>query len=242
MYLHTDSDGHFNKTYIIMPGDNYTKLSIIREIALQKYAYHLWKTECKTGAVVIPRIITFSEQIITIDGDTKTVINIKMEKMELLDKSKRKIILSLVTNFNKDYQIEFLKEIYSKITRLLDCLEKHGIYHNDTHNENIDFVKTHDSIFPLKLVLLDFGKATVGKSIMATTTGIPKRTPLYGETLTDDAIINLMTTWLTANKDADTGINLQIKRYGGKRQRPTKHKRSRDQKKTTSRKKRKSPI
>jgi len=121
LYLHTDNNGLFNKTYIIFPGDNYTKLSIIREIALQQYAFHLLETTCSRfkNIVTIPRIIGYSEKKIVIDGVEKTIINMKMEKLSLMDRDLRQTYTS--TSENDEGLIKFYKNIMSffRATRIL---------------------------------------------------------------------------------------------------------------------------
>jgi len=221
--------------------------SLIREIALQEYAYSLWENECKNKDFIVPKIHEYSRKQIKMHDVVYNVINIKMEKLQLADKEVRQKYVDAFLNYPiPDIKEAYILKFYTKIKNFLDCLEKNGLYHNDTHNENINFVINKKNL--IKLAMLDFGKATVEKSIFVTGTGIPRIESIDTDSKESERkqiIINVMTTWLIGKAEDTRGINLNITRYGGKKMHTRKSKKSRHPKKTHSRKKsktRKSPI
>ena len=265
VYLHTDTSGYFHKTHILSDESDegkFSMFSLIREITLQEFAYSLWENECKNNDFIVPKIHEYSRKQIKMHDMVYNVINIKMEKLQLADKEVRQKYVEDIIKMEKlqladkevrqqyveDIETSRIFEFYKKIKNFLDCLEKNGLYHNDTHNENINFVINEKNL--ITLALLDFGKATVEKSIFVTSTGIPRiesiDTYIYPtESERKQIIINVMTTWLIGRANDTRGINLQIQRYGGKKMHTRKYKKSRYQKKTNTHKKRKtrkSPI
>lgn len=249
LYLHTDTSGYFHKTYILSDEsdkEKFSMFSLIREITLQEYAYSLWENECKNKDFIVPKIHEYSRKQIIMKNVVYNVIDIKMEKLQLVDKKGRQKYVNALLNYPMPgVKDSIILQFYTKIKNFLDCLEKNGLYHNDTHNENINFVINEQNL--ITLALLDFGKATVEKSIFATGTGIPRiDTDTYPEeSERNEIIVNVMTTWLTGSANDTRGINLQIQRYGGKKMHTRKYKKSRYQKKTNTHKKRKtrkSPI
>jgi len=115
-------------------------------------------------------------------------------------------------------------------------LESNGLYHNDTHSENVDFII--NAI--VKIALIDFGKATLGKPTMATTTGIPRKTQNNNnKELSNVEIITLMVAWINGNKKDNDPF---IERYGGKNKRTKKSRKQKKRIPIKKRKTRKSPI
>jgi hypothetical protein len=59
-------------------------------------------------------------------------------------------------------------QLFNKTKNALNCLRQHAIYHNDTHSNNVLFVRANRTIKPC---LIDFGKAYCNQ-IMPTSTGV----------------------------------------------------------------------
>ena len=122
---------------------------LVLEICLQKYASSL---NC---GLKIPEIIGYSLSREKKDGEETDFLlfDIKMEKVDIIDirneENKKKIL------DNYEYFITTIKNG-------LDCFERNGLYHNDTHSDNIGFYS--DSTNNIQVVLLDFGKATVTRN------------------------------------------------------------------------------
>ena len=110
---------------------------LVLEIWLQKYATTL---DC---GMKIPEIYDYS---LSQNGDYLS-LEIKMEKIELID-----------IEAIKDKILQNHVSLISFIKGGLDCFERNGLYHNDTHSDNIGFYEEDGSI---KVVLMDFGKATL---------------------------------------------------------------------------------
>jgi len=156
LFLDDKKDGYFLKTYRIMEKDTYTYLSILREIVLQVYAVEILRDKCKTFEFVIPKIVDY---YISSEKDGFIDITIKMEYLEIIPSSSYGDIVK-----GKE------KELYKKMAGFLKCLQDNGIFHNDTHNENLVFIKS-DGETP-KLALIDFGKATIGSQRFSTSSGL----------------------------------------------------------------------
>ena len=189
VYLYTDTDGKFNKMYIINGGTTnmtsiFSLFQIIREIAIQQYVQYLTLNKCKDKQFVVPKI-TFSAQKISCDSNETIIINLNMEKLQFIQNKQEYIR----TVFPEDTGFQNRVRLHKIIAKFLDCLELNGIKHKDTHNENIEFL--HDSgntPVEFKLALLDFGKATVSSDFTttSTTTGIPRLPISYVNTTTED--------------------------------------------------------
>lgn len=123
------------------PIDNVNSFfKLVLEICLQQYAHSL---NC---GIKIPEIYDYT---LSQNGD-KLSLEIQMEKIEILDVSKEDVKPELLRNSG-----QFIETIKAG----LDCFERNGLYHNDTHSDNIGFYK--DSEGNIQVVLMDFGKATL---------------------------------------------------------------------------------
>jgi len=200
VYLYTDTDGKFNKMYIINGGTKNTTcifsiFQIIREIAIQQYVQYLTLTKCKgftgTRGVVKPQSsVDVDERSSSKSMDDKgmqfVVPVITFSAQTISFDSNETIIINLNmekiqfiqnkqeyirTVFPEDTGFQNRVNLHKIIAKFLDCLELNGVKHKDTHNENIEFL--HDSgntPVEFKLALLDFGKATVSSDFTTTST------------------------------------------------------------------------
>lgn len=129
---------------------NESKFLIIREITFQMYAHQFFK-KCH---IYVPQIIStrFYE-----DNDD-FVCEVVMEKIVPISRDE-------LMRLSDDEKIE----LFSRTKTALDCLRSNSIFHNDTHANNVLFIKeTNGTIAPC---LIDFGKANTEKS-QPSTTGI----------------------------------------------------------------------
>jgi serine/threonine protein kinase len=130
-------DGVVYKKTSFFINDTNCFFKLVLEICLQKYAATL---DC---GMKIPEIYDY---ILSQNGDYLS-LEIKMEKIDLIE--------------NKVNQPKLLQNHASLISAIksgLDCFERNGLYHNDTHSDNIGFYE-EDGV--VKVVLMDFGKATL---------------------------------------------------------------------------------
>ena len=133
-------------------------LDCINEIIMHIYAYKLTQDYNLTNPSFkfkVPKI----EELEIIKYDTNNLndipyitINIKMEFIP------KKVDIS-------DEMISV--DIYNKIQNYLDYLRENGVYHNDTHNENLFFINDGE----YKIALIDYGKANTN-SIYPSKSGI----------------------------------------------------------------------
>lgn len=132
--------------------DNYAIVSIINEVILQLYSIYLLKKYKNKRYFIIPKILNIyrKKYIDSTDED----INIIMEYINL----KNKLYKNIHRNEIKIYYITRDFFIY---------LKKNNLYHNDTHNNNLIILNN-------KIVLIDFGKATLFHSFNPSITGFPK--------------------------------------------------------------------
>jgi hypothetical protein len=176
---------------------------LVLEICLQKYAHSL---NC---GMKIPKIndYTLSQNDYTLSqNDDKLSLEIQMEKIEILDVSKEDIKQELLANYA--HFIEIIKAG-------LDCFERNGLYHNDTHSGNIGFYK--DDGGNIQVVFMDFGKATMSKN-----NRYPSPSGFYKQ-LNDREKFN---EWLSHKIHVNTGSQTF---YGGKKRRTHKNKKQRKQ-------------
>ena len=61
----------------------------------------------------------------------------------------------------KDEVLQYYSSLIKKIKDGLTCFQNHGLYHNDTHSDNIGLYKDAESGRGIQIVLMDFGKATL---------------------------------------------------------------------------------
>ena len=114
---------------------------LILEICLQNYALSL---NCR---LKIPAIYDY---VLLRSGDY-LAIEMKMEMVNMLDVEDPDIKKKIVNSY---------KYLISDIKYHLDCLNHHGLYHNDTHSDNLGFYKEPGSR-GIHVVLIDFGKASL---------------------------------------------------------------------------------
>lgn len=132
--------------------DNFCIVSIINEIITQLYAYLLKQDFCSKIKIIIPNIYNVN-MIREYNNENLIKINIKMEYIN------NKIIKYKIQK--KDYKI------YYDIKKFLDYLEKFKLFHNDTHYNNLIITKE-------KIILLDFGKASLYNAFNPSISGFPK--------------------------------------------------------------------
>jgi hypothetical protein len=179
---------------------------LVLEICLQQYAFDL---EC---GIKIPEIYDY---ILSQDGSYLS-LEIKMEKIELIDVKNEMNTRKILQNH---------ESLISTIKSGLDCFERNGLYHNDSHSDNIGFYEEGGVI---KVVLMDFGKATLtDKNRYQSPSGF------YKEIEDKDSF----STWVFGT----TSPNKNVRRtfYGGRRKkRVTKNRRNRKSKYTNKQRRR----
>ena len=177
---------------------------LVLEICLQQYAHSL---NC---GMKIPKIYDYTlsqnDDNTLSQNDDKLSLEIQMEKIEILDVSKEVVKQELLANH------EFL---IKTIKAGLDCFEINGLYHNDTHSDNIGFYK--DAEGRIQVVLMDFGKATLSEK-----NRYPSPSGFYKQ-LNDREKFN---EWLSHKIHVNTGSQTF---YGGKKRRTHKNKKQRKQ-------------
>ena len=113
---------------------------LILEICLQNYAN---KLNCN---LKVPAIYDY----VLLQNNDYLSIEIKMERIKMLEDY-------------GDIQSEILKShsyLINKIQNGLKCFENNGLYHNDTHTDNIGFYRDSDTR-GIQVAVMDFGKATL---------------------------------------------------------------------------------
>lgn len=126
-------------SFLITETNSFFKL--ILEICLQNYALSL---RCR---LKIPAIYDY---VLLRRGDY-LAIEVKMEMVNMLDVEDPDIKEQIVNSY---------KYLIPDIKSHLDCLNHHGLYHNDTHSDNLGFYK-EPGIRGIHVVLIDFGKASL---------------------------------------------------------------------------------
>ena len=115
---------------------------LILEICLQNYALSL---NC---GFKVPAIYDY---VLLRHGDYLS-IEIKMERVKMLNVKE-----------DPDIKKEVLQNYLSLMQKIKDgltCFQNHGLYHNDTHADNIGLYRDPESR-GIQIVLMDFGKATL---------------------------------------------------------------------------------
>jgi len=174
---------------------------LVLEICLQKYASSL---NC---GLKIPQIMGYSLSREKKDGEETDFLlfDIKMEKINTIDTKNEENKKKILDNY--EYFITTIKNG-------LDCFERNGLYHNDTHSDNIGFYyyNNNDSSNNIQVVLLDFGKAT-------TTNNQRYQSPsgFYKEIDSKEKFQE----WL----ERKIQVNINKNFYGGKRQKTKKRRR-----------------
>lgn len=132
--------------------DNYVIVSIINEILLNIYGYILLNNYKNNKYFEIPKI--YDVKLIKYKNNfTKKKIRIFMNYINL------KISIENIS-------INYL-DIYKKVKDFFNYLIKNKLYHNDTHKNNLIIKKN-------KIILLDFGKATLNYAFNPSISGFPK--------------------------------------------------------------------
>lgn len=139
--------------------DNFPIVSIINEILLQIYSYFLLIHYKNSKYFEIPEIYS-----VYLSKDSNfDEINIIMK------------YINLENNIFRNLENNEIK-IYYRIKHFFLYLQKNNVYHNDTHNNNL-------IILDEKIILLDFGKATLFNAFNSSNTGFPKlkKLQIYNE-------------------------------------------------------------
>ena len=113
---------------------------LILEICLQTYA-NTFNCNLK-----VPTIYDY----VLLQNNDYLSIEIKMERINMLENT-------------QDNQSEILKShsyLIDKIKNGLKCFENNGLYHNDTHADNIGFYRDKETR-GIQVAVMDFGKATL---------------------------------------------------------------------------------
>lgn len=144
-------DNNVYKQIRFLINDTNCFFKLILEICLQKYAASL---NC---GIKIPQIISYSLSREKKDGeDTDFLLfDIKMEKVDIID---------IRNEENKKKILDNYQYFLTTIKNGLDCFERNGLYHNDTHSDNIGFYNSSNSTNNIQVVLMDFGKATITRN------------------------------------------------------------------------------
>ena len=132
------------------------RLLIIKELTFQIYAYQI-SGECH---IIVPRI--YNIQFYKNEED-----NLVCEfEMDFLNKWPN--ILTWIQDKEKNDKNGLLRFILDIKEKLL-CLRAHGIFHNDTHPDNILFLPPDEGSDIPNIGIIDFGKAMCKNSLPSTT-------------------------------------------------------------------------
>lgn len=234
-YLSDTPNDCFYKMYKFNSKNIYSILSIIREIVLHNYAIFL-NSKCRRNTpsrtvssspgrnttrrrkrnrkysaltptshtkIQIPKL----EDYFFNYAEDNTEIILRYELLHIVyPKTSRTSVSprqSLKTAFTKDW-ITY----YSKIVQLFTCFEANGLYHNDSHIENMCFVRLPNQKY--SLALIDFGKATLNGPLHSSSMGFIKNNP----DLTMEDRKNNFLKWIGKSVDSDTLWDEDV-RYGG---------------------------
>ncbi len=140
VYVYACGDYVYKRSSFLITDTN-CFFKLILEICLQNYALSL---NCQ---LKIPAILDY----VLLRRDDYLAIEIKMERVNMLDVEDPAIQDEIVNSY---------RYLIPNIQYHLDCLNHHGLYHNDTHSDNLGFYKD-PKLRGIHVVLIDFGKATL---------------------------------------------------------------------------------
>jgi hypothetical protein len=153
---------------------------LIWEITLQNYVNQLTQTDAKLTNLKVPLIIDY-------------FLNEKDNVMEVL----------MIMEYIDTVPLEFPTKYEDCIRILVYLKTKYNIFHNDTHNGNIKQTSDGEQI-----VLLDWGKGTIGK-------GQPSTSGIYSDMTAED-----FKNWLHSSEQLKTGeyglTSMPTEIFGGK--------------------------
>ena len=141
VYVYACGDFVYKRSSFLVTDTN-CFFKLILEICLQNYALSL---NC---GFKVPAIYDY---VLLQNGDHLS-IEIKMERVKMLDVENPVIKTEVLKNYSS---------LIQKIKDGLTCFQNHGLYHNDTHADNIGLYKDAESGRGIQIVLMDFGKATL---------------------------------------------------------------------------------
>ena len=191
LLLKRDGNNYIKK-YLFFE-DNYTYLSILREIVLHYYAIYLVENQKCETTIIIPKLIMIEEG----KEEEYISLSITMDYLDLIDlTSDDETKLQILENW-ESYNIQ--------IQSLLSCFETNFLYHNDTHRDNLTIVRVSGEPLP-RLALFDFGKSTLKRGLQETSTGYLKGTEMNRKEFEK---------WLYRIKEPDSMMDTR-QRYGGK--------------------------
>jgi hypothetical protein len=140
VYVYACGDYVYKRSSFLVTDTN-CFFKLILEICLQNYALSL---NC---GFKVPAIYDY---VLLQHGDHLS-IEIKMERVKMLNVENEAI---------KDEVLRSSVYLIKKIKDGLTCFQNHGLYHNDTHSDNLGFYRDQE-IRGIQVVLMDFGKATL---------------------------------------------------------------------------------
>jgi len=140
VYVYACGDIVYKKSSFIV-NDKNCFFKLILEICLQNYALSL---NC---GFKVPAIYDY----VLLQHRDYLSIEIKMERVKMLNVENAAIKTEVLQNYSS---------LIKKIKDGLTCFQNHGLYHNDTHADNIGLYRDPDSR-GIQIVLMDFGKATL---------------------------------------------------------------------------------
>ena len=157
---------------------------LIWEITLQNYVNQLTQTDTELKNLKVPLI-------------TDYYLNEKDNVMEVL----------MIMEYIDTVPLEFPTKYEDCIRILIYLKTKYNIFHNDTHNGNIKQTSDGPSDGP-QIVLLDWGKGTIGK-------GQPSTSGIYTDMTAED-----FKNWLHSSEQLKTGeyglTRMPTEIFGGK--------------------------
>jgi hypothetical protein len=142
----TDRPGIIIKQLTLEDENNTNKLLIIKELTFQIYAHQISR-ECR---IIVPQI--YNIQFYR-NGEDKLVCEFEMDYLD-----KWPEMLTWIQNKEKNDRNGLLMFIHDVKTKLI-CLREYGIFHNDTHPDNILFLPPDEGSDIPKVAIIDFGKA-----------------------------------------------------------------------------------
>lgn len=231
-YLFDTNTNCFYKMYKINKDDNYSLLSIIREITLHNYALFLKNKVCNNTDIYIPKIYDYFLKNTKINNNEYAEIIIKYELLKIVfpisfienknAPNPESTIFGFVdknaldrdqhNTFKKTILIEWEKH-YNTIAKLFDCFEQNKLFHNDSHIENVCFIERNGKY---SFALIDFGKATLNAPLFSSVKGFAK----HDAALSIESKQDRFETWI--NKTGEVWD--KISKYGGKTRKYKKYK------------------
>jgi hypothetical protein len=198
------------KQLTVLTPENASKFFIIKELTFQIYAHEI--STSNICNIVIPQIYGIQFYV---NQENNLVCEFEMD---IKDKLPLDFMLEWI-NRNEENDKDKLLAFINGVKQGFNCLNDHGIYHNDSHSNNVFFLMSDtDSDIP-KVCIIDFGKAMCS-SISPSTSGLTK----LDEFEYPEDIIKNFKIWININESENKNKYRKMfdERYGGNQHKPRK--------------------